>query len=68
MSVSLRAQTGLIAAFMMAISNYPAHNFDFKRWLMWGEPERTESDLDYPEGYPTERECLPDPDNEFEEE
>ena len=53
---------------MMAISNYPAHNFDFKRWVTWGEPTRSESDREYPEGYPTEQECLPDPDNEFEEE
>ena len=51
---------------MMEASDYPAHNFDFNRWLMWGEDERRSEE--YPEGYPTEQDCLPDPENEFEEE
>ena len=42
---------------------YPAHNFDFNTWVTSGEPKKYESDLDYPIGYPTEEDCLPDPDN-----
>ena len=48
---------------MMAISDSPAHNFDFKRWVTSGEPAKTESDREYPDDYPTEADCLPEPDN-----
>ena len=68
MSVSSKAQIKRIAVSMMATKDWPAHHFDFKRWLTWGEPTRTEQDKEYPEGYPSEQECLPDPENEFEEE
>lgn len=44
--------------------DWPAHHFDFKRWLLWGESRV--SNKEYPEGYPTEQECLPEPENEFE--
>jgi len=47
----------------LAVSDYPAHNFDFKRWITSGEPTKTESDRDYPDGYPTFNDCMPDPDN-----
>jgi hypothetical protein len=66
MNVNLKARTGPIAGFTMAISNLPAHNFDFKRWLTWGEPQRSYKDKEYPDGYPTEQDCLPEPENEFE--
>ena len=63
MTARSRAPTRRIAGFMMAVSDYPAHNFDFKRWVTSGEPPKTESNYDYPDWYPTEQDCLPDPDN-----
>ena len=58
-----RVLIGRIVGFMMAVSDYPAHNFDFKRWVTSGEPPKTEGDREYPDGYPTEADGLPETDN-----
>ena len=68
MSVSLKAQIRPTAGFMMARKpkDWPAHHFDFKRWLLWGERDNKNYNGDYPKGYPSPSDCLPDPENEFE--
>ena len=44
-----------------------AHHFDFKRWLFWGEhnTKTHNNNSNYPEGYPSPQDCLPDPENDI---
>ena len=40
---------------------WPAHHFDFKKWLLWGHDK---PDKEYPIEYPLPQDCYPDPEND----
>lgn len=68
MSVNSKVRTERIAGSTMERKpqDLPAHYFDFKRWLLWGEHVSNHQTDEYPKDYPSPQDCLPDPENEFE--